>query len=167
MVLLQIYWYSKDRACFNLNLEHNVFFCNNNNKRRLHCNKYQGCCCRRKALFRKPPGLLLFWKKDAKYYFWMLFFLVHNQPVEFEKDVSSVNIGLSVIRPHADCLSVQHVGLFQSRLIFSDQICQVQEHIQVVWCYPCLVRLSWLGFRKKLLCLKVHQSHSTKSQSVN
>jgi hypothetical protein len=99
---------------------------------------------------------------------WLLesIYLFNNQPVQFEKDVSPVNVGLRVIRSHADGLSVQHVSLFQSRLIFGDQICQVQEHIQVVWRYPCLVRLSWLSFRKKLLCLKMQLTCSTKTKPV-
>jgi len=69
--------------------------------------------------------------------------------VELEQNVTPVYIRLCVIGTHADGLPVQHVRLFQTRLVFSDQIGQVQQDVQMVGSYAGLVRLARFGFRQQ------------------
>jgi len=76
----------------------------------------------------------------------LVHFLRFLRPVELEQNVSAIYVRLRVIRPHADGLSVQHVRLFQARLIFGYQIGQVQQNVQVVGSNASLVRLAWFGF---------------------
>lgn len=69
--------------------------------------------------------------------------------VQFKQNVSSVNVGLGVVSTHADSLSIQQVSFFQSCFVTGNQICQVQEHIQVIRCNASLVRLTWFCFWKQ------------------
>lgn len=56
-------------------------------------------------------------------------FLRFFRPVEFEQNVSAIYVRLRVIGSHADGLPVKHVRLFQTRLIFSYQIGQIQQNV--------------------------------------
>lgn len=44
-------------------------------------------------------------------------------------------VGLFEVRPHANGLPVQLVGLLQTRVVHADQICQVDVHVEVIGGY--------------------------------
>lgn len=67
-------------------------------------------------------------------------------PVHFDEYVAPVNVGLSIVRPHADGLSVERIGLLKSSAISSYQVSKIQKYVQMIWSDASLVTLSWLGF---------------------
>lgn len=68
-----------------------------------------------------------------------LFFFIRN--AIRSKALLPADVGLLEIRPHADGLSVELIGLLQPRLVGSDQIGQVYVNVEVVGGYACGVLL--------------------------
>ena len=64
------------------------------------------------------------------------------RPVQLDQHIPAVDVGLRVIRPHADGLAVEGVGLFQSAAVPGQEIRQVEEYVQVVGSDPGLVDLA-------------------------
>lgn len=57
------------------------------------------------------------------------------------KALLPADVRLLEIGPHADGLSVELIGLLQSRLVGSDQIGQVYVNVEVVGGHPCGILL--------------------------
>lgn len=68
-------------------------------------------------------------------------------PVHLDEYVPPVDVGLGVVSSHADGLPVEGVSLLQASAVAGDEVRQVQEHVQVVGCYPSLVTLTRFSFR--------------------
>lgn len=52
------------------------------------------------------------------------------------------DVGLFEVWSHADCLSVELIGLLQPRLVGSDQIGQVYVNVEMVGGHPCGILLT-------------------------
>lgn len=62
-----------------------------------------------------------------------------DSPIHFEENVATVDVGLRVICPHGDGLSIQTVSLLESSFIPSNQVGQVQKYVEMIGSDPCLV----------------------------
>ena len=74
-------------------------------------------------------------------------------PIHLDQYVPSVDVGLSVVRPHTDGLSVEGVGLLQAGLVPGNQVGQVEEHVEMVRGDAGLVTLSRFGLGQQRLSL--------------
>lgn len=68
-----------------------------------------------------------------------------HSPIHLDQYVPAVDVGLSVVRPHTDGLSVEGVSLLQAGFVPGYQVGQVQEHVEVVGGDAGLVALPWFG----------------------
>ena len=86
------------------------------------CSTGRGCPRRTPAPSRRPT------QKNVAIDFWTSYILQRSRisiarllrlvrAVEFEEDVSAVDVGLNVVGPHGDGLAVQRVRLLQSRRV--------------------------------------------------
>ena len=74
-------------------------------------------------------------------------------PIHLYQYVPSVDIGLSVVRPHTDGLSVEGVGLLQAGFVPGYQVGQVEEHIEMVGGDAPLIALPGFTFGQQGLGL--------------
>ena len=87
-------------------------------------------------------------------------------PIHFNEDIASVDVGLSVVCPHRNGLTVQGIRLSQSRFIARDQIGQIEENIEVVGRDSGLVTLARLGPGQQRFRLRPRQS-KVKTKGLN
>ena len=71
--------------------------------------------------------------------------LIKCVPVHFDEDVSSVDVGLRVVGPHRNGLTIKCVRLAESRLVASDEVGEIQENVQVIGRNAGLITLTGFG----------------------